>query len=93
MNICFLSSKIISQPYFKFVLNKNHKIRKKTHICILLTDLEIDEKTIVKLKFYDEVAEFCYKEIHINDNIVINGIINDTYEIEVNECYKLKLRQ
>lgn len=70
-----------------FVLNKNYKMNKKNHICILITELQISETTIVKLKFYDKIAEFCYKKININDNIIIYGIINDNYEIEVYGCY------
>lgn len=86
MNICFLSGRIISTPQFKFVLNKNHKMKKNYHRCLLIINIELNDKTILKLNIFDEKADYYFRVLKEGCYIIVEGMINNKYEIEVKEC-------
>ena len=77
MNLCYLIGKVISKIELYFMLNSKH-------IAIVLFELELENKNIIKIKCYDELADFAYKNIKQNDNIFIEGKICSSGEVEVN---------
>lgn len=81
MNLCILIGKIIGKIEFKFIINSEHK-------SIACFDLELSNKSIVKIKAYDEIADYCYKELSENDKILIYGKLNEKEEITIKELHK-----
>lgn len=74
MNLCFLMGKIISNIDFQFMLGS-----KKISIVQFL--LVINEKCIVTVKAYDELADWCYQNLVKNDCIALQGELNSKMEI------------
>lgn len=64
-------------------------LKKCINISISWFNLKIDNETIIKVKAYDELADFCYSNLKIGDFITISGTINDLFEIEIDFCQKL----
>ena len=79
MNLVFISGKIISNIEFKFIINSKK-------ISIVTFFMELNNKSIVKIKAYDEKADYIYKKINKNDNVLIYGNI----EKEIIEVIKLE---
>ena len=56
MNICFLMGKIISEIEFKFIIQG-----KKTSIATF--QIELENKSRIKVKGYNEIADYCYQKL------------------------------
>ena len=78
MNLCFLFGKIISEINFKFVLNSKN-------ISIAYFKIELNNKSIVEVKAYNELADYCYSKIKKNDIITIQGYLSNDTEIVIEE--------
>ncbi len=76
MNLCFLIGKIISQMQYKFIINS-----KDTAIAIF--KLQLQNKSIVTIKAYNEMADFYYSHFELNDVICVKGRINTKGKIIV----------
>ena len=68
MNLIFISGKIVSNIEFKFIINS-----KKISMVNFLVELE--NKNIIKIKAYDKIADYIYRKINVDDNIIIYGRI------------------
>lgn len=75
MNICFLMGKILSDVEFKFIINN------KKYNSISIFKLKIDENCILTIKSYNEMADYCYKNLIKSDYIAIYGKIDSKMEI------------
>lgn len=75
MNICFLIGKIVSDIEFKFIINN------KKYNSISIFKLKIDENCILTIKSYNEMADYCYKNLIKSDYIAIYGKIDSKMEI------------
>ena len=83
INLCFLKGKIIDITDYKFIYDKNNKTVGNKHICIIKLQLKIEDKQIVWLKGYDEIADFIYQTLKKGDEIFVEGRIEDNIiEIE-----------
>ena len=87
MNICFLSGKIIHEIKFDFIIN--NKSLKNKNISIFYFNIKIKNNSIIKIKAYNEEADYCYKNLNKNDVIFLEGIINNKYEIIINNIIKI----
>ena len=76
MNICIISGKIISEVEFEFIINNKNK-------SIAYFDIELSNKNIVKIKAYDEIADYCYWKFEKGEIIYIQGFLKETGEIVV----------
>lgn len=74
MNICFLMGKIISEIEFKFIIQG-----KNTSIATF--QIELENKSIITIKGYDEIADYCYQKLKNNDTIIIQGRLEDSGKI------------
>ena len=83
MNICFLYGKIISDIDFKFIMNNKNKIS------ISVYKIQLNNKSIVIVKGYNEIADYCYRNLKIGDNIYIQGRLNNMMEIEADFIEKI----
>jgi len=88
-NLCFFSGVIISNPDFKFILNKNLNLKNSLHISICRFELKLENETIVTVKAYDELADFCYSSLKKGEVIAVSGRSNVLYEIENDFCQRL----
>ena len=78
MNLCFLIGKIISEINFKFVLNSKN-------ISIAYFKIELNNKSIVEVKAYNELADYCYSKFKKNNIIAIQGYLSNDTEIVIEE--------
>ena len=83
MNTCFLVGKIKSDIDFKFIVNN------KKYYSISIFQIELNNKSIITVKGYNEIADFCYRRLLENDYINLYGEINSKGEIEILEIYLL----
>ena len=80
MNACIIAGKIISEIEFKFILNSKNK-------SIILFKMELLNKSIVKIKAYDEIAEYCYRKLSKEKEVLIYGNIKTSGEVEIQEIF------
>ena len=78
MNLCFLIGKIISEINFKFVLNSKN-------ISIAYFKIELNNKSILDVKAYNKLADYCYSKFKKNDIITIQGYLSNDMEIIIKE--------
>ena len=81
MNEVFLTGKIISNVEFKFIINSKN-------ISIAMFNIELDDKQIIKVKAYNEIADYCYSKLKNTDRIFINGELSGIYVIvkDIKRC-------
>lgn len=76
MNLIFVQGKVVSNVEFDFIINSKN-------LSIARFDIELSNKSIVKCRAYDEVADFCYSKLKNTDNIFIEGeVTNMNIEIK-----------
>ena len=81
MNICFLLGKVISEPSFDFLY-------KCKNVSISCFSLKTRNGNIVQVFGYDEIADFLYSILNINDDVFIEGYLNSfKNDIFVNIVY------
>ncbi len=80
MNNCFIAGKIITEIEFKFAIkNKFYSIAE--------FKIELDNKSIIKIKAYDKNAEYCYQKLEKEMYINIYGKITSKGDIKLLEFY------
>ena len=82
MNLCILMGKIISGIEFKFIINNENK-------SIIEFEIVLLNKSIVKIQAYNEMADYCYKNLNKNDMIFIYGKLNENGKVKIKEVRKL----
>lgn len=76
MNEVFLIGKIITEIKFDFMLNS----KKKSIAQFYLKTLDKEE---IKIAGYDDIADFCYSRLNIDDNLFLYGFLSkDKVEIK-----------
>lgn len=81
MNIVFIFGKIVSNIEFKFMINNKH-------ISVVKFNVQLSNKSIIKVIAYDDMADKCYSELEKEDNISIIGNLL-TQEILIKNIVKL----
>ena len=70
MNGVFLIGEIISDIEFKFIINSKNK-------AITWFEIETTDKQIVREQSYNQLADFAYSKLNVNDKVFVNGYIED----------------
>ena len=83
MNLCFIIGKIISEIKYDFVIDSKN-------ISIIRFKVKILEGSIINVIGYDNIADWCYRKLSIDDNIFLEGMINTKENIEINKIEILK---
>lgn len=78
MNICFFIGKIISNIQFEFILNNKN-------ISITTFSIKTDNNITIKVKAYDELADYCYARLTKGEIIGIQGYLNSNMEIIIED--------
>ena len=74
MNIVFVEGKIISDIEFNFIINSEN-------VSITTFEVELLNKSIIKIKAYNELADYCYSKLNKGDIIFVEGYLNSNMEI------------
>ena len=80
MNEVFLTGKIISNVEFKFIINSKN-------ISIAVFNIETDDKQVIKIKAYNELADYCYSKLETRQRVFIYGEISEN-DVIVKEIYQ-----
>ena len=73
--------RIISEIEFKFIINSKNK-------SIVYFDMELLNKSIIRVKAYDEKADYIYRKLKVWQTIVIEGKIRTDGIVECeNICH------
>ena len=78
MNLCFVIGKIISDIEFKFIVNSKN-------ISVALFEMQLSNNSIITVKGYNEIADFCYQKLVKNDIAIIYGSLNNNMEVIIND--------
>ena len=70
MNICFFMGKIINDIDFEFIIDD------EKYYAIAIFQIELNNKSVITVKGYNEIADFCYKRLTRNVYIAIYGNLN-----------------
>ena len=74
MNLCFLIGKVVSEIKFDFILNSKD-------ISIARFSIELENKSVVVVKGYNEIADYCYEDLTKGSIIGMQGYLNSNKEI------------
>ena len=80
MNLCFLIGKVVSEIKFDFILNSKDS-------SIARFSIELENKSVV-VKGYNEIADYCYKNLITGSIVVIQGSLNSNKEIIIIDINK-----
>lgn len=74
MNEVFLMGKIKTEVKFEFLINSKN-------ISIAIFKVKLKNKSEILIKGYNEIADFCYRNLEKNKYVFINGNLNSNMEI------------
>ena len=80
MNEVFLTGKIINDVKFKFIINSKN-------ISIAVFNIETNDKQVIKIKAYNELADYCYSKLETRQRVFIYGEISEN-DVIVKEIYQ-----
>ena len=80
MNLCILSGKIISKIEFKFVINSKNK-------SIAYFDMQLSNQNIVRVKSYNEMADYIYRKFKTGQIVILEGKIRGDGTVECTNSY------
>lgn len=81
MNLCFFIGKVVSEIKFDFILNSKDS-------SIARFSIELENKSVVVVKGYNEIADYCYKNLITGSIVVIQGSLNSNKEIIIIDINK-----
>ena len=84
MNICLLIGEICSTIQFDFILNGKD-------ISIVRFNIKLSNGSILKVKGYNEIADYCYRNLKEGDVVLIEGTLNSKIEVFLKGINKNKL--
>ncbi len=82
MNIVIISGKIVSTIEFKFIYDRYGKKSKYTSIASC--HLKLDNESIIKIYGYDEMADFMYRKLNLEDITICSGSIDKEGNVAIN---------
>ena len=82
MNLCILLGRVISEVEFKFILKGKHK-------SIAYFELELMNKSIVKVKAYDGMADYVYRKLKIGATVIVEGEIKSNGSVFLQKYYSI----
>ena len=83
MNLVYISGKIVGHIKFDFMINSIHN-------SIARFKLELNNKSIVEVITYDEMADYCYKNLQPQMQLIVEGRLNSKMDIEIKEMFQYK---
>ena len=78
MNFCYIMGKIISDINFEFIIESKD-------YSVAIFELQLSNRSTIKVKAYNELADYCYFKLHFNDIVFIEGSLQSNNIIEAEE--------
>ena len=78
MNLVCIQGKVVSKIDFKFIINSKN-------ISIAISKVELSNKSVVKVKAYNEMADYCYRKLSEGREVIIEGRLNTKLEVICNK--------
>ena len=78
MNLVYIQGKVVSKIDFKFIINSKN-------ISIAIFKVELRNKSVVKVKAYNEMADYCYRKLSECREVIIEGRLNTKLEVICNK--------
>ncbi len=91
INICFLSGKIVNKIDLKFVFDINKKRLGEKHISVVKVQLRLEDKQVINLHGYNEMADWIYRKVRQGEQVLIQGKLRNNY-IEIEKIEKKSLQ-
>ena len=94
MNIVIIYGTIISKIEIKFIYDrfKTGKMNtgKYQHTSISSYKIKLTNKSIIEIYGYDKVADYMYRNLKENDNILLIGRLDSEGKIETHELFLIQ---
>ena len=84
MDLVIVFGKIVSNVEFKFIYNRYSSRELKDKTSIAICRIELLNKSIVKVYGYDKIADYMYRKLKVNGNMLIEGKLDSLGNIEIN---------
>ena len=81
MNLCILLGEIVSKIEFKFIIKSRNK-------SIAYFDLQLLNGSIVKIKSYNEMADFVYRKLKVGQIVIVEGKLREDVTVECEKILK-----
>lgn len=78
MNLVYIQGKVVSEIDFKFIINSKN-------ISIAIFKVELRNKSVVVVKAYNEMADYCYRKLNEGRGVIIEGRLNTKLEVICNK--------
>ena len=78
MNLCFFTGKVITDIEFKFIIEGRN-------VSVAIFEILLTNENIIKVKAYDEMADYCYSKLNKGDIVSIQGEITSKAKIIIND--------
>ena len=78
MNLVYIQGKVVSKIDFKFIIYSKN-------ISVAIFKVELRNKSVVKVKAYNEMADYCYRKLNEGREIIIEGRLNTKLEVICNK--------
>lgn len=91
MNVVVIYGKVLSKIEFKFIYDRyykskeNHVEEKYKHVSIAKCKIKLKNDSIVEIYGYDNMADYMYRYMKENDNILIEGKIDSNMKIMIEQ--------
>lgn len=83
MNICVVIGKIVDKVEYKFILNsKNNSFANMK--------IKLANNSVIKVIAYNQTADYCYRNLNINDIVFVHGRVQTGLEILAEKIIKLE---
>ena len=97
MNIVIIYGKIVSKIKFKFIYDrykeKDNIKQKYNHTSIAKCKIRLENDSIVEVYGYDNIADYMYRYMKENEEVLIEGKIDGNMKIEIIIIKPYNLRQ
>ena len=80
MNECFLLGTIINKVNFRFAIGGKHD-------SIIEFELKLENESVIMVKAYDKLADYCYQNITEKNLVMIRGKLESDFKIDMSEIY------
>lgn len=76
MNDIFLIGRLTEDVNFRFMIRKKYT-------AISLFNIRTIDSEILRIVAYNGIADFCYRNLNKDDNILINGFLNSNMQVVI----------
>lgn len=76
MNECFLFGIIVNKVEFRFAIGGKHD-------SIIKFELQLKNGSVIMIKAYDQLADYCYQNITENNLVMVYGRLESNFEVHM----------